>query len=257
MKPLHETDQVLVDITISAPIDQVWRALREPEAIANWFGWEHETLAQEIDAIFLTSVQADEQTHSLRFAEWEALSHRLELSPLAGPSAQTRLRLVISGAPDLDWDGVYEDMREGWVSFFQQLRFGMDQHPGQRRRSLCLSGALRSGAGTLLEQLGLQELRSKQAGDRFRLQTEFGELSGQIWHRTQFQIGLSVAQWGEALLVLTEKGRSAASLILNSYDLDDDTQSRLQERWQAWWQQHYQVPSASVPDCSSSPGPAP
>ena len=39
---------VLVELTISAPIDTVWKAVRDPEQITQWFGWESETLAEEI-----------------------------------------------------------------------------------------------------------------------------------------------------------------------------------------------------------------
>lgn len=44
MKP---SDRVIVDILVVAPIDVVWRALREPAEINRWFGWDYPQLAEE------------------------------------------------------------------------------------------------------------------------------------------------------------------------------------------------------------------
>ena len=49
MKP---SDRVIVEILVAAPIDVVWRALREPAEIKRWFGWDYPQLAEEIAVIF-------------------------------------------------------------------------------------------------------------------------------------------------------------------------------------------------------------
>ena len=43
---------------------------------------------------------------------------------------------VTRAAPAGSWDGVYDEVNEGWLTFFQQLRFYLERHPGQERRTL-------------------------------------------------------------------------------------------------------------------------
>ena len=37
-------DHVLVEVTVPAPADAVWAALRDPAKIKDWFGWETDGL---------------------------------------------------------------------------------------------------------------------------------------------------------------------------------------------------------------------
>lgn len=241
-------DQVLVDITISASLDDVWNAIRDPAAIANWFGWESASLKDEIDYIFVSHATADDQARTLRFAEWENIFHRLELLP---HGTGTRLRLVISGAPDLDWTGIYEDVREGWVTFFHQLRFGLDRHPGQGRRTLYLSGLARSDSGDPRRLLGIGDLPNSEPGRGYQASSPVGEIAGHIWHKTHFQTGVTVDQWGDALLVVTHKGSAsgdapvAGSILLTTYGLSGETFASLQKDWKNWWQANYSLASAA------------
>ena len=43
---------------------------------------------------------------------------------------------VTRAAPAGSWDGVYDEVNEGWLTFFQQLRFYLERHPGKERRTL-------------------------------------------------------------------------------------------------------------------------
>lgn len=230
-------DQVLVDITISAPVDEVWKALRDPDQIANWFGWHSTTLKDEIAYIFLDHATADDAGRTLRFAEWEGISHRLEVTPAREGA---RVRLVISGAAEIDWTGIYEDMREGWVTFFQQLRFWLDRHPSIRRRTLYLSGVSNVDQDLRLI-LGLDDLLTLAPGSRYALATPVEKMSGGVWHKTHYQIGLTVREWGDGLLVVTHKGVTEdghsvlGSLILATYGLSPFAFSDIEMRWEAWW----------------------
>lgn len=233
-----ELQQVIVDITISAPVDEVWKTVRDPEAIANWFGWDAESLADEIDFIFFSHAVADDGARSVHFMEGEDIFYKLELTQAGG---QTQLRLVSLGAPEIDWSGVYEDLREGWVTFFEQLRFALERHPGQRRRTFYLGGAARTGTGDLRSELGLDAALTNAPGEKFSTATPPGKLTGEIWHKTHFQAGVTVNEWGDGLLVVTDKGvapgqttRSGA-VIATTYGLSDDDFARLEERWSQWW----------------------
>lgn len=232
--------QVLVDITIAAPIETVWTALRDPEQIRKWFGWDAETLKEEIDFIFLQHA-AEEPNHRLQFGEWEGAAHRIELE---AEGDKTRLRVVRSGGAPGDWDSVYEDITQGWVTFMEQLRLALEQHPGAERRTLFLSGAAKAGVGEPSAALELSTAGAVGSGYDAELATG-GTASGNIWHKTHFQTGYTVREWGNGLLVVTDKGVSenrphgGGSVILTTYGLSEADFSALKARWEAWWAERY------------------
>ena len=122
------SDPVIVEIVIAAPVEAVWRALRDPAEIRNWFGWEYEGLEEEIRFIFLEASTADDDAHVLDGGSEGVIA-------LEDRGDQTVVR-VTRAAPAGSWDGVYDEVNEGWLTFFQQLRFYLERHPGQERRTL-------------------------------------------------------------------------------------------------------------------------
>ena len=60
--------------------------------------------------------------------------------------------------PDTEWSAYYHEITEGWLSFLQQLRFMYEEHPGEARRTLFLSG---TGTGALA---ALEESIPTEAG---------------------------------------------------------------------------------------------
>ena len=47
---------------------------------------------------------------------------------------------VTRAAPAGSWDGVYDEVNEGWLTFVQQLRFYLERNPG-RSGARCTSPA--------------------------------------------------------------------------------------------------------------------
>ena len=45
---MTEHRDVAVEVTIAAPIETVWRALRDRDDLRRWHGWEDPTLDEEI-----------------------------------------------------------------------------------------------------------------------------------------------------------------------------------------------------------------
>lgn len=239
--------QVVVDITIAAPIETVWAALRDPAQIANWFGWDAPGLAEEIKFIFIDGAEADEARHVVQFGEWEGASDAIELT---AEGNATRLRLVRAGGAPIDWTGVYEDISQGWVNFFQQLRLALEQHPGEQRRTIYLSGPGKAGIGEPSATLGLGEAANLEQGDSYAAHLATGDsASGTVWYQTHFQTALTVEQWGDGLLVVTDMGVSpkrphgAGSVLLTTYGLDDAAFGALERRWQDWWAARYPQPA--------------
>jgi hypothetical protein len=225
----------LIEVTIRAPVDDVWDHLRDPLLIRRWFGWEYDGLSEEIDGIFGEWAEADEDARSLR---WEEGGDRFELEP---EGDNTRLRVTRSAS------GSYDDIGEGWISFVQQLRFALDRHAGEDRRTLYLSSpAAASQTLPVAETLGLDAAARAPVGARYDATAGPGDsIAGEIWFRTEHQLGLTVDQLGDGLLLVTEKPAAAkpphgaASLTLSVYGpvaaarLDDR-----RARWNAWWEEH-------------------
>lgn len=239
--------RTVVDITIAAPIATVWSALREPAQIASWFGWDAPSLAEEIQFIFVDGATGDEQARVLRFGEWEGVSDAIEL---AEESGKTRLRLVRSGGAPIDWTGRYDDIAEGWITFLEQLRLALEWHPATARRTIYLSGPAKQGVGEPSAALGLGEAAALDRGQAYAARLDTGDsASGVVWYQTHFQTALTVEQWGNGLLVVTDMGISpkrphgGGSVLLTTYGLADADFAALQQRWSAWWAERYPAPA--------------
>jgi hypothetical protein len=242
---MSEPDRVLVEILVAAPIDVVWRALREPAEIRRWFGWEYAGLGEEVDLMFAGEAEASDADHTLRIA---GMSDRFVLE--SSGTAHTIVRVIRSAAvTDPSWIGIYDDAFESWLAFAQQLRFMLERHPGADRRTLFLNGRAKA-AGTPLpaEALGLARLAPVPVGQRYAVTTTVGDaIEGVLWFRSTYQIGLTVDGYGDGLIMLDTRPATAKSphgggkIVITTYGLDDKTFAGLRDRWSAWWRQQYEV----------------
>jgi hypothetical protein len=248
---MSHADRVIVELLVVAPIDTVWRALREPDQIRRWFGWEHAGLAEEIAMMFPRDAASD-ATYTRQIP---GMSDRFVLEALG--SGHTVVR-VIRAAPvaDAGWTGIYDDAIEGWLTFAHQLRFMLERHAtgtgtgtGVTRRTLFLNGRAKQADTPLPEEaLGLTSVRVVPIGARYRATTAMGDtLEGFVWHRSPYQVGLTVDAYGDGLLVVTTRTRTAKSahgggtIGITTYGLDDQALAALGERWSAWWRDRYEV----------------
>src|SRR5690606_14131513 len=121
---MTDQERVVVETRIGAPADDVWRAMRDPDRIRQWFGWDDHGLDDEIAHIVSVLAAADDDARTL---VWED-GDRIEV---AEHDDGAFVRVVRTGARPRDWDGVYDAVDEGWITFVQQLRFLLERHPGQ------------------------------------------------------------------------------------------------------------------------------
>jgi uncharacterized protein YndB with AHSA1/START domain len=233
---MSETPKIVV--TVAAPVEAVWDALRDKDKIRHWHGWEFEagpdgSLDQEIDLIYFTDVTQDDA--EARVLEIQG-GDRFEVEAVDGGA-----RITLTRAPhgdDPDWEAYYDDITEGWTTFLQQLRFALEHHPDEPRRTLFYSG-------TGSDQFKLPDL---PVGAPYDLDLLGERVTGTVWFVSENQRGLTVDSWGNGLLVLShigpneQKPAGAAMAILSLYGVDEATRDAIDKRWKSWWTAHYSTP---------------
>ena len=244
-------DRILVEMTVAAPADAVWDALKDPAKIYNWHGWDDPTLKEEVEFIYVNHGHYDDAAKVLSFGEYEGVAYRFEVEPRGEGSA---VRVIAAARADADWGDIYKDVIEGWISFAQQLRFGLERHAIGPRRTLYLSGSAKPGGTGPIAALGLAGLRGRKDGAAVGIDLPTGERADALWHQNKWQIGVAVPEWGDGLLIATDKsvtedspdGRGA--LILTTYGFDDAAFAALETRWRDWWDARYE--KAREPGCA-------
>jgi hypothetical protein len=180
---------------VAAPVEAVWDALRDKEKIRHWHGWEYEGaeggLEEEIDLIYFTRVDADQDNATLTLGDGD----RFVVEPVEGGSRVTLTRAAYGDNPD--WDAYYDDVTEGWITFLHQLRFAVEHHPGEVRRTLFYSG---TGTLSPIAELGIAP---QPAGTSYDLELIGEHAKGQVWFTSEHQVGLTIDGWGDGLLVLS------------------------------------------------------
>jgi len=240
---MRPVDRVLVEIIVAAPIDRVWSALRDRAQISEWFGWQFPGADAHYDwvAAAPASTRGDvrEITHD---------PDRYVVEPY--DEGRTIVRVIRSApATDKSWTGIYDDVFEGWMTFTQQLRFLVERAPTLTRRTLYLNGrAGNAGDPAPLEALGLGALATTGIGERYAIKTATGDtLSGEVWYRSTYQLGLTVKEFGDGLLVVNTRPTTAKSphgggtVMLVTYGLSDAALADLFTRWPAWWKKSFEV----------------
>jgi hypothetical protein len=223
-----------IEVTVAAPVDVVWDALRDKDKIRHWHGWDYEGLDGEIDLIFFTETVEDASARTLRTHGGD----EFRLEPYGEGT-----KVILTRGPrgdNPDWDAYYEDITEGWVTFLQQLRFAVERKRGAVRRTLSFIGGNKN-AVHLIDALNLADIAE---GTPFQMSLLGEDVSGELWFRSDNQLGITVDTWGDGLLIVSSvdpspsKPKGAAMAILSTYDLEESSLDDLDSRWRSWWTAH-------------------
>jgi hypothetical protein len=225
-------DDAVTSVELPLPIREVWPYLREPELIRAWHGWEYDGLDEEIDEIFLRTARLSEDHRTLNLG-----THLFNLFESEGT---TRLE-VVRCPPEGDAPQHLAEIDEGWTSFLEQLRFTLARHRGDQRRTVHVAGPVAGGGTSPIQHLGLAAVRDQAAGAAYTAEAATGDvLSGTVWFTSRHQLGLTVDDWGDGLLIVGEgpgdgPPYDGAQAILTTYGLDRQRHDDLTERWRGWW----------------------
>jgi uncharacterized protein YndB with AHSA1/START domain len=219
-----------VEVVVAAPAEAVWRALTDPEECRRWFGWDDDGLDAEIRYIFV-----DQVTPVGRERLEHAAGQRIELEA-DGP--RTIVRIVSPGPlDDASWDELYDEIVQGWHTFLHQLRFYLERHPGQDRRTVFLTGqVVPAAAYAALEAAA----------------------PGATWAETRHQRSVAVDRWGGGLVSLVtaaprdSREPARGQLTVTAYGLDEASVERVEGEWTAWWRG---LAAPGAPRAGPGPGP--
>jgi uncharacterized protein YndB with AHSA1/START domain len=207
-------EKVEIRVTIAAPVEEVWPALRDPAEIRRWFGWDYDGLEAEIQEIFVEGPHTVEEPRRIAWPTGD----EFELEPRG---SETVVRVTRPAPADADeWDEVHE----GWTVYAQQLRFALERHRGADRRAFVLAGPEDTPA-----VLGLDRLAALAPGERYELDSPLGGLSGVLWYRSPHQVGVSVDAYGDGLIVAA--GGESGKVLVTTYGLSDADHEQLRARW--------------------------
>ncbi|RZQ63017.1 SRPBCC family protein [Amycolatopsis suaedae] len=213
------TDTPRIEVTIAAPPDQVWQALRDPDLIRRWHGWHFDGLDAEIRTIFVDDVTADADAHVLTAGGGD----RFSLHP-----TERGTTVRVTRAPrgtDPEWAAYYDDITEGWITFLHQLRFGLERHGLAERTTVFLADLPARPLYALVPDL-------PATGERYSAELPTGDrVRGTVYARTDHQTFLTVDEFGDGLLAVAEK---PGMLVLTAYGLDATAAADLERRWTAW-----------------------
>ncbi len=163
-----------VEVVVATALETAWRALRDRAALAQWHGWQAESLAAEIEQIFFTGVVEDPAARTLVVPGGDRFEVREDA---AGHAHIALTRAPLAGDPELD--AYHEEITEGWTTFLHQLRFLLERKENATRRTLYFDDR-GTYSGTVVAELGLDS-DAGQPGSRYTA-TLLGEpVAGEVW----------------------------------------------------------------------------
>jgi len=243
--PNSETVPV-IEVTVTAPIGDVWRALRDRDVLRNWHGWDYtapdgtDALDAEISVIYFNDAVIEEPP--------TRLSLGMDVFDLAESDRGVRVR--ITRAPrgaNSDWDAYYDDITEGWTTFLHQLKWALERHPGQTRVTHFTAGTPHR-PGPIVPHLGLAEIAGRPVGSDYAVTLPMGvEVSGTVFFRTEHQLGLIVTEWGDGLLEVADsppaehRPEAGSAAILSTYGLPESDLADLGTTWDRWWDSEFRT----------------
>lgn len=240
-----EDGRPVVEVVVAAPVATVWEHLRDPALLSRWHGWDYDELDEEIDLIYFSDAREGADPYVLETKGGAApgsfeQGDRFDLRA-SGDSTVVRITRGPRGT-DPEWDAMYDDITQGWISFLAQLRFVVEAHGDVPRRTVFLHA---SGGPSARELLGL---RGTRGGTWSASPADGLDLAGTVFFRTDAQAGATVDAYGPGLVVAADThgpdGTYDSMVIVSTFGLDDDAFGAVETAWRRWWVDTHPEPAS-------------
>ncbi len=214
--PQSQPPPFFIEEAIEANRDAVWRAITDSKECRRWFGWLHDGLDAQIRGIFID--------HATPVGSEQLQLEGDQLIRVHADGAGSLVRITHpSSLHSGEWDDRYDEVVQGWYRFLHQLRFYLERHPGQDRRTLFRAGSVVPA-----------EI--------------FAELDvvapGEVWAQGNYQRSIAVDEAGGSLVSLVaaepqeSSRRTRGQLTISSYSQDDQSFDEFAATWTSWWSRH-------------------
>ncbi len=240
------TRDIEISIEIAAPAQAVWRAISEPDGVANWFApiasgepgeGGHLNVSWGGDGTWTSWVTAWEPLRRLRLVdelpeegadEDPAMAYEYRLQARDGATLLTFVHSGLSADPS--WDDTFHMMTNGWRFFLWNLKHYLERHPNEHRTMISERPWVTGTREQVWDAiLGADALRitPAQEGDRFDLHFEGGEvLEGTVvlWDRPWAFAGV-VSSLNDGVLHVEMEGtgdRWKMGVWLSTYGLEEE-----------------------------------
>ncbi|GIG41453.1 hypothetical protein [Cellulomonas phragmiteti] len=236
----------VVSVDVRTPVATVWEHLRDPHLVRRWFGWDYDGLDAEIREIFVDTVREEHDEAdgvTTRTLVWRNHDRMVVTARDADPEL-TRVAVTRAGRDELPaFDGVFDEMDEGWIQFVHQLAFALDVHPGEDRVTLQAHG-LDAGdrRDPLLFRAGLHGVRGLPVrGHVDATRPDGSRVGGTVVYKTEHQVGIHLHGIAESLLLLVMRPaverppHGTVDATLSTYGLDEAVLDEARRRWAGWW----------------------
>lgn len=240
------------EITIDAPVRQVWNALVDPIELVRWFPLEARVdpgvggtiWARWRDGIgFHAAILDWEPEHRLRIVGREGYWLGIATDyQLRGRGGSTVLRVVSSGfGAGENWDELVDGFGSGWDFELMGLKHYLERHRGRDRLVASARSSFASSRDVAWRRLtgpegwaGSPGAGNGSEGSAYRTTLATGdELSGRVLHhRPGRQFVGTVTEWNDALLRL-ELFQTEVTVWLSAYGVPAGEVHALEARWQA------------------------
>jgi hypothetical protein len=202
-----------VEVAVKVAPERIWKALTDPDEIAQWFGWDAETLADEIQFIFVDHSTADHENLRINAKEMDGMY--LEVAAADGNSVVRAIQPGEEGGEGSD------SMEEGWIAFLHQLKRYVEEHDSDQRKTLYLTGS----------------------GPAREISTAVeGRLPGEDWYVGNYTRVIATGDFGPGLGVLYTSApldsddEDNATLTLSTWGLSEAEFFEVTTDWLGWWQ---------------------
>lgn len=250
---LPGTRDIELSVEIAAPVDAVWRAITDGDALASWFSpiasakpgvGGHQTFSWGGDAVWTSWITAWEPGRHLHLVD-----RNPDEPPQGGPSmvldyhltdlgGATRLDLVNSGLlSDPSWDDTVHMMNNGWRFFLWNLKLLLERHPGVRRTMIgtrpWVSGTRKEVWDRIFGAQGLGKLPA-DPDQAFSLRLDGGEVLGGsvVLSDRPWAFAGKVASLNDGILHVEMEGMGEKwkmGVWLSAYGLDEERCKELGE----------------------------